>query len=47
VHGHFEGDTFLPPLPAEQWREVAREERPADERNPCAMTFLTLERVRP
>lgn len=45
VHGQFEGDTFLPPLPADEWHEVEREEREADERNPCAMTFLTLERI--
>lgn len=45
VHGQFEGDTFLPPLPAEEWREVSREWRAADERNPYAMTFLVLERV--
>lgn len=45
VHGQFEGDTFLPELPPDQWREVAREERAADERNPYAMTFLTLERI--
>lgn len=46
VHGTFEGDTFLPPLPADQWREVSRETRAADERNPHAMTFLVLERIR-
>ncbi len=46
VHGHFEGDTFLPPLPADEWREVSREPRAADERNPFAITFLVLERVR-
>ena len=46
VHGTFPGDTFLPPLPAEEWREVSRETRPADERNAYAMTFTVLERVR-
>lgn len=45
VHGVFDGDTFLPPLPASEWREVAREERAADERNPFAMSFITLDRV--
>lgn len=45
VHGIFDGDTFLPPLPPEQWRQVSREERAADERNPYPMTFLVLERV--
>lgn len=46
VHATVEGDTFLPPLPATEWREVAREERPADERNKWAMSFLTLDRIR-
>jgi dihydrofolate reductase len=46
VHGEFEGDTFLPPLPAGEWREVSREERAADERNPYALSFLVLERIR-
>lgn len=46
VHATVEGDTYLPPLPASEWREVAREERAADERNPWPMTFLTLDRIR-
>jgi dihydrofolate reductase len=46
VHMTTEGDTFLPPIDPTQWREVSREWRPADERNPCAMSFITLERVR-
>ena len=45
VHVTLEGDTFLPVLPPAEWREVEREERPADERNPYAMSFITLERV--
>jgi dihydrofolate reductase len=46
VHATVEGDTFLPPLPASEWREVVREERAADERNAWAMSFLTLDRIR-
>jgi dihydrofolate reductase len=45
VHGVIEGDTFLPPLPAAEWREVGREERAADEKNPWPMSFITLQRV--
>jgi dihydrofolate reductase len=45
VHCRLEGDAHLPPLPAGEWREVARESRAADEKNAHAMTFLTLERV--
>lgn len=47
VHCRIEGDAHLPPLPAGAWREVAREERAADERNPYAMSFITLERIAP
>ncbi len=46
VHAQVPGDIFLPPLAAAQWREIAREERPADERNAYPMSFITLERVR-
>ncbi|MEY2854006.1 MAG: type 3 dihydrofolate reductase [Pseudomonadota bacterium] len=45
VHTTLEGDTFLPPIPSDQWREVSREWRAADEKNPHAMSFITLERV--
>jgi dihydrofolate reductase len=45
VHATMDGDTFLPELPANEWQEVAREERAADERNPHAMSFITLDRV--
>lgn len=45
VHAVVDGDTFLPQLPATEWREVAREERAADERNAYAMSFITLERI--
>jgi dihydrofolate reductase len=46
VHAVVDGDTFLPDLPATEWREVEREERAADERNAYAMTFITLDRIR-
>ncbi len=45
VHCRLEGDAHLPPLPAAEWREVAREERAADEKNTYAMSFITLERT--
>ena len=45
VHCTIEGDTFLPRLDPGQWREVAREFRPADERNSHAMSFIELERI--
>lgn len=46
VHADIEGDTFLPDLPAEEWVEIERVERPADERNAYAMSFITLDRRR-
>ncbi len=44
VHADIGGDTFFPELPGE-WTETARRERAADERNPHALSFLTLDRV--
>ena len=46
VHTQVAGDVLLPPFEPGQWREVRREDHPADERNPIAMTFIELERVR-
>jgi dihydrofolate reductase len=45
VHCTLDGDAHLPPLPASEWRELAREERAADERNAHAMSFITMQRV--
>ncbi|MGH8371783.1 MAG: dihydrofolate reductase [Gammaproteobacteria bacterium] len=44
VHGNFDADTFFPVLDMKQWREIAREAHPVDERNEYACTFLVLER---
>ena len=38
------GDTLFPPLDKNQWREVARERREADEKNRHAMEFVVLEK---
>lgn len=38
-----DGDVFFPPLDPELWRETAREERPADDRNAYALAFTRLE----
>ena len=43
VHADIAGDTYFPDLPG-PWSETARRERPADERNPYDLTFVTLER---
>lgn len=45
VEGDFEGDTWFPALDAGEWRELHAERHEADERNPHAMRFVTLQRV--
>jgi dihydrofolate reductase len=44
VHCRIEGDAHLPPLPESEWEQVASEERPADDKNAYAMSFITLRR---
>ena len=39
------GDTFFSVLDMKQWREVAAEARPADEKNAYACRFVTLDRI--
>ncbi|MFH1444853.1 MAG: dihydrofolate reductase [Candidatus Peregrinibacteria bacterium] len=41
-----DGDTFFPDLSSEEWREVSREEHPADTKHKFAFTFLVYERVK-
>jgi dihydrofolate reductase len=43
VHKFFEGDAYFPDLDPEIWIEVAREDHPADEKNPIDFSFITLE----
>ena len=47
VHATVDADTFLPPLDPMEWQEVARDDRPADERHAHAYSFVDLRRVRP
>lgn len=44
VHGTPEGDTFLPPIPPDQWREVSREPLPRGDMDEYPCTLLVLER---
>ncbi len=44
VHADTGADTFFPSLDAADWEEVAREDRPADERHAYAVSYLTLRR---
>lgn len=45
VHANVPGDTRFPEVDWSRWREVAREERPADEKNVHALSFLVFERA--
>ena len=45
VHAEIEGDAWFPAYDADEWQELEREHYPADEKNPYAYTFLTLQRV--
>lgn len=47
VHTRFDADTFFPQLDPAEWRETAREDHAADERNPFAYSFLKLEKRLP
>jgi dihydrofolate reductase len=47
VHANIDGDVVFPQLQEQEWREVAKEYHPADERHAHAFTFSTLERVVP
>jgi len=45
IHATIEGDTFFPELAPSQWRELSRERRAADDKNPCDMSFIVLDRI--
>ncbi|WP_260292199.1 type 3 dihydrofolate reductase [Sedimenticola hydrogenitrophicus] len=45
VHTRVVGDAWFPDYAVDAWRELAREDHCADERNPFDYTFLTLERA--
>lgn len=44
IHADFEGDVRMPPLDLSRWKEISREDRPADAGNPYSYSFLTYER---
>jgi dihydrofolate reductase len=45
IHARVPADTYFPELDAAQWREVDREDRPADEKHAYAYSFLELRRA--
>lgn len=44
VHASPQGDAHFPAYVPAQWREAARTDHAADERHPCAYSFVTLVR---
>ena len=44
VHARVAGDAFFPELAPGEWREVSREDHPADEKHAYAFSFLDLRR---
>lgn len=46
VHQECEGDTVIPSVDPEKWREVSREEYQADEKNEFDYTFINYERIK-
>lgn len=44
VHEQIDGDTVFPEYDETHWREVSRELHAADERNPHAYSFITMQR---
>lgn len=47
VRAAFDADAFFPAIDPAEWEEVARRERPADDRNPHDLAFCTLRRRPP
>ncbi len=46
IDAELEGDTFFPDYTKYNWQEKQRIENPADDKNPYALTFIKLERLR-
>ncbi|MCC8154020.1 MAG: dihydrofolate reductase [Tannerellaceae bacterium] len=47
IHHTFDGaDTFFPEINYADWKEVEREDHPADDKHPYPYSFVTFERVR-
>jgi len=44
LDGSFNGDTWFPDYDPRQWREISREDHPADADSPCTFSFVDLER---
>lgn len=45
VHDQFDGDTFFPQIDSTVWKEVYRQDFPADEKNKFSFSFVRYERI--
>jgi len=45
LEGSFHGDTWFPEFDHRQWREISREDHGRDADDPCAFSFVDLERI--
>lgn len=45
VAAEAQGDAKFPPIDRQRWREVWREDHPADDKNPYAYSFILLESI--
>lgn len=45
IHGIFDGDAFFPAIDPALWKEVKREDYPADAENPYAYSFVWYTRI--
>ncbi len=45
IHQEFPGDTYFPQWRADEWKEISREDHPADEKNSVAYSFVVLSRA--
>jgi dihydrofolate reductase len=46
VHADFAGDTYFPEIDSREWREIAREDHAADDKNAYPYSFVEYEHVR-
>jgi len=45
VHKEFDGDSYFPEIPANEWTETSREDHEPDAKNALPYSFITFERV--
>ena len=45
VDGEFDADTYFPQFNLAEWKEVSREDHPADEKNKYAYSFVEYQRI--